>query len=44
MQAAGVALKEVIGNETVTFYVSPFLRSAQTYQQIRLAFTDEQVG
>lgn len=41
--AAGVQLKDVIGQETVTFYVSPFLRSAQTYQEIRLAFTDEQV-
>ena len=42
-QDAGVKLKELIGNESVTFYVSPFVRSKQTYKGIRDHFTDEQV-
>ena len=43
IQAAGQQLKELIDHETVTFYVSPFLRSRQTYQQLRMCFHDEQV-
>ena len=43
LQAAGIKLKELIGSETVTFYVSPFVRSKMTYEQIRLSFHDEQV-
>ena len=31
---AGVKLKKLIGEESVTFYVSPFLRTRQTYDQI----------
>ena len=33
----------MIGHESVTFYVSPFLRSKQTYDQLRMCFHDEQV-
>ncbi|XP_065885749.1 uncharacterized protein [Dysidea avara] len=40
---AGEDLKEMLGNEMVTFYVSPFLRSRSTYKYIRQAFLDEQV-
>ena len=42
-QKAGEDLKEMLGNEMVTFYVSPFLRSRSTYKYIRQAFLDEQV-
>lgn len=42
-QKAGEDLKEMLGNEMVTFYVSPFLRSRLTYKYIRQAFLDEQV-
>ena len=42
-QDAGVKLKELIGAESVTFYVSPYIRSKQTYLGIREAFHDEQV-
>lgn len=42
-QAAGQQLKEMINHETVVFYVSPFLRSRQTYDQLRMCFHDEQV-
>lgn len=44
MQAAGHELKRLIGQESVTFYVSPFLRSRQTYEHLRMCFHDEQVG
>ena len=43
IKEAGVKLKELIGDESVTFYVSPFVRSKQTYKCIREHFTDEQV-
>lgn len=43
LQDAGVKLKEMIGEESVTFYVSPFVRSRQTYSCIRKCFTDDQV-
>ena len=33
----------MISHESVTFYVSPFLRSKQTYDQLRMCFHDEQV-
>ena len=39
----GQQLKEMIAHESVTFYVSPFLRSRQTYDQLRMCFHDEQV-
>lgn len=42
-QRAGEELKELVGNEIVTFYVSPYLRSRLTYKYIRRAFLDEQV-
>jgi broad specificity phosphatase PhoE len=41
--AAGQQLKEMVAHESVTFYVSPFLRSKQTYDQLRMCFHDEQV-
>ncbi|XP_019853869.1 PREDICTED: phosphoglycerate mutase-like protein AT74H isoform X3 [Amphimedon queenslandica] len=40
---AGLELKELIGTESCGFYVSPFLRSKQTFEGIRAAFTNEQV-
>lgn len=40
---AGEELKELVGNEIVTFYVSPYLRSRLTYKYLRRAFLDEQV-
>ena len=43
LQEAGIKLKELVGSETVTFYVSPFVRSKMTYEQIRRSFHDEQV-
>lgn len=43
IQATGQELKELIGSESVAFYVSPFLRSRQTYDQLRMCFHDEQV-
>ena len=43
-QRAGEELKELVGNEMVTFYVSPYLRSRLTYKYIRRAFLDEQVS
>ena len=33
-QDAGVRLKEILGDDNITFYVSPFLRSRQTYHII----------
>ena len=42
--AAGVELRRMIGDETVCFYVSPYQRARQTFQGIRRAFADEQVG
>ena len=42
-QAAGIELKKLVGEESVTFYVSPFTRSRQTYEQIQQFFPDEQV-
>ena len=42
-QKTGEDLKELLGNEIVTFYVSPYLRSRLTYKYIRQAFLDEQV-
>jgi len=35
---AGESLKQLIGNETVSFYVSPFLRTAQTFEEMIKAF------
>jgi broad specificity phosphatase PhoE len=40
---AGSTLKQLIQEQSVCFYVSPFARSRQTYQQIRQSFNDEQV-
>ena len=42
-QAAGIELKKLVGDESVTFYVSPFTRSRQTYELIQQAFPEEQV-
>lgn len=38
----GCKLKEVVGNGSVQFYVSPFYRTRQTFQEISQAFTPEQ--
>lgn len=43
LQAAGVKLKELIGDETVSFYVSPFVRSKETYTCIKEHFSEDQV-
>lgn len=43
LQAAGVRLKELIGDETVSFYVSPFVRSKETYTCIKEHFSEDQV-
>ena len=43
LQAAGRQLKELVHEESVTFYVSPFVRSKQTFDQLRKLFHDEQV-
>lgn len=43
LQAAGVRLKELIGDETVSFYVSPFVRSKETYTSIKEHFSEDQV-
>ena len=42
-QEGGRILQELVGGETVSFYVSPFVRSRQTYQYLREGFHDEQV-
>ena len=42
-QEAGRSLKDLIGDESVSFYVSPFIRSQQTYEAIRKSFSDNQV-
>ena len=44
LQEAGRILKELLGSESLGFYVSPFVRSKQTYEEIRTAFTDDQVN
>ena len=36
-------LKQLVQEESVCFYVSPFRRSRQTYEQLRQSFNDEQV-
>src|SRR6478609_5739123 len=36
--AAGIALKELVKDEKLCFYVSPLFRTRQTYQQIIKAF------
>lgn len=43
-QAAGKRLKELIADRTVGFYISPFVRSRQTFEGIREAFSNEQVS
>jgi len=43
VQATGVELKKLLAEESVCFYVSPFVRSKQTFDRIRKAFHDEQV-
>lgn len=37
---AGKKLKEIIGNETIRFYVSPYQRTKETYENILLSFKD----
>lgn len=43
LQAASLELKKILQDESVCFYVSPFLRSRQTFQQLKQAFRDDQV-
>lgn len=40
---AGRKLKELVGSETCGFYVSPFLRSRETCDEIKKHISDEQV-
>ena len=40
---AGSSLKQLLQEESVCFYVSSFVRSRQTFEQIRESFNDEQV-
>ena len=42
-QKAGKKLQALVGNESVCFYVSPFLRSRETQKYLREGFHDEQV-
>jgi broad specificity phosphatase PhoE len=39
---AGTKLREIVGNETVRFYVSPLFRTRQTFQEIAAAFPQTQ--
>jgi broad specificity phosphatase PhoE len=39
---AGTKLREIVGNETVRFYVSPLFRTRQTFQGIAAAFPQTQ--
>ena len=40
---AGEELKQIVGNETILFYVSPFRRSQQTFELISRAFHGSQI-
>lgn len=40
---AGKKLKELIGNESVLFYVSPYLRTNQTYEYIKEALVGNKI-
>lgn len=40
---AGKELQALVGNESVCFYVSPFVRSRETHKYLREGFHDEQV-
>ena len=39
---AGVELKELVKNETLYFYVSPFWRTRTTFEEVAIAFPSEQ--
>ena len=41
---AGVQLKQIIGNESAFFYISPFWRTRSTAEQIALQFRDNRVS
>ena len=41
-EAAGRKLREIIGDETVMFFVSPFKRSRETFEGIAKAFDASQ--
>lgn len=43
-QVAGMALKELVGNETLYFYVSPFWRTRSTFEHIAKVFPRKQFG
>ena len=36
-------LNDLIGTQTVSFYVSPFVRSKQTFEEIKNHFNEKQV-
>lgn len=39
---AGVKLKQLVGNETLYFYISPFWRTISTFENIAVSFPKEQ--
>jgi len=41
--AAGEKLRSIIGNETMYVYMSPYLRSRQTWENIKKAFPSSQI-
>ena len=41
---AGIALKKLVGNETLYFYVSPFWRTRSTFENIVRSFSRKQFG
>lgn len=41
---AGIALKKLVGNETLYFYVSPFWRTRSTFENIAQSFSRKQFG
>lgn len=43
LQDAGKRIKDIIGDESITCYVSPFMRSKQTFEAAKAAFLPEQV-
>lgn len=40
---AGVKLKKIIKNESIKFYISPYIRSRQTYEEILKSFTNNKI-
>ena len=42
-QRAGQRIKDIIANESIACYISPFTRSKQTFDAVKLAFRNDQV-